>query len=280
VFSGIYKSFERDINESLVPFFIITTISIIFICVLIVYLMSRDSLKKIQNEQLRIKKFVSDASHDLRTPLSVIQGYSELLLAQQKDNEKIKKIVSNSKRMNNLIEELLQLARLDVKDVNQIINISKVNLNELLLQEIELFNEKAKGKLEFSLIYREKEPIIFYSDKEKLRRIFQNIYDNAFKYAYNDFDKSNNFVKTYVKGDSNGVEIKISDNVAGVPKDQQKKIFNRFYTVDTERSNKTHGLGLAIVYELVSLLNGRVRAYSTTKKSGLGLTIEIYFNFK
>ncbi|MFY9403630.1 MAG: HAMP domain-containing sensor histidine kinase, partial [Defluviitoga tunisiensis] len=215
------------------------------------------------------KQFTADVSHDLRTPLSIIQAETSLTLKKDRSIEEYKKslqlIQEEVLYMSSIIDKLLFLARSDSK--SQYYNITSLDLKDLLEELIQkmkpLFQEK-----KLNLYYELTEGVQIRGDKEKLKEAILNILDNSLKYT-----KSGKVTISLYKKENKAV-ICISDTGPGIPEKDLPLIFDRFYRVDKARSNseQSTGLGLAIVKEIIEVHNGQIEVKS---KEGEGTTFYI-----
>lgn len=215
------------------------------------------------------KQFTADVSHDLRTPLSIIQAETSLTLKRDRTTEEYKNslqlIQDEVLYMSSIIDKLLFLARSDSK--SQYYNFTTIDLKDLLEELIQklkpLFHAK---KLE--LHYELQEDLTVRGDKEKLKEAFLNILDNALKYT-----KIGKVTILLQKSDDKAV-VSILDTGPGIPEKDLSFIFDRFYRVDKARYNseQSTGLGLAIVKEIIEVHNGQIEV---TSKEGEGTTFYI-----
>ena len=223
----------------------------------------RNQKLKYENGNQELKKIITNISHDLRTPLTAINGYIDLLKEEDisKTQEKYLKIVQRkSNELKELTEQLFEFSK--TMDVD--INIKKENccINEIfeetLISYYNIFKEK--NIIPTVLICNEK--IYKAINKNSLIRIFENILSNVLKYSSGDF-------KVELK--SNG-EIIFSNKATSLDATTVQKIFDRYFTV--ENAKKSTGLGLAIVKQLVELNSGSIEANFIKDM----LTIKIKFN--
>ena len=208
------------------------------------------------NEQ---KQFIADASHELKTPLTVIMTNAEMLsdrsYAEQDRAQLTGNILSTSKRMRGLVESLLELARLDSKQT--VIQHSSVNLSKLLNDSILPFEPLFfENNMELS---SEIEPgITVQGDKDKLRQIITILLDNALKYS----DPAGN-VTVRLKPQGSSCVLSVAGMGAPLTKEECRSIFKRFYRVDPARNDgQSYGLGLSIAESIVHEHNGKIWAES------------------
>lgn len=209
------------------------------------------------------KRFVANASHEIKTPLTVIQTELEILEKKIKDAESaesIKNALSEIENLTRLTNSLLTIAKLDASQTKLDKNITRID--ELLADCAQVMNQAAlKKNIRINLSIEE--AVEIYADKEKLKSVFLNLIDNAVKYSFH-----NSSVKIKLKKNiNNKVAIEIIDNGQGISSTEIPFIFNRFY-----RSNETRaeisgsGLGLAIAKEIVELHKGEIKVQSKPGK--------------
>jgi signal transduction histidine kinase len=223
-----------------------------------------------QTENIR-EEFVSNVSHELKTPLSAIKILCETMLDNDNLQQDIQKeflsdINSEINRMTNIINDLLTLVKLDRKRFP--LNISETNLNNMLQSIIKrLLPLATKNNIEIEFIHDKN--IIFKADETKLSLAISNLIDNAIKYT-----QSGGKIKIFSSFDNDYVYIKVQDNGIGINKSEQNKIFERFYRVDKTRDRETGGtgLGLAISQSAIIMHNGNI---TLTSEEGLGTTFLI-----
>ncbi len=258
------SSMERalsKIDKYIFIFLIPVLLVLASISVLIWY--KYDSKKQEQLEKLKID-LVSNISHEVRTPLTSIKGFVQLLMSSEQNlsetgKDSLEKIVNNTNRLNSLFSEILNLNKIEKKKT---IKLEAVDLN-ILLDDI-LSNFELLYKSKSIKVVKDLEQSIIQSDYELIEHILVNLIENAFKY-----NKDNGQINIQVNSSSNKVQISIKDNGIGIPKHHLLRIFERFYRVENSRSRNAggSGLGLAIVKHAVTHLDGDVRVESTEGKS-------------
>ncbi len=234
-------------------------------------------LTEISKAQKFRTDFVANVSHELKTPLVSIKGAIETIEGPAKDDEIAKinflKIISSqSKRMENLISDLLILSRIELQE--HIRPDKPVNLKNILtkVKDIHFTSLKEKNiNLEMNL--DNVSDVI--GDEDKLITVFSNLLDNAIKYSK---EKSTiNILASPSKGKliTKGIKISVSDQGIGIPEDQINRVTERFYRVDVEESRKVGGtgLGLAIVKHIISQHRGD---YEIKNLNGKGTEINIH----
>ena len=217
-------------------------------------------LDKIENLIMQEKQFTSDASHELRTPISVILAQGEYLLdiaKDEKEKELARTIVDKSKQVSKLVSSLLLLARIDQK--RQKFNKEKVDLGVIIDVAIESVKELAAQK-EILLFANVPEGTIVDADEALLLSAITNLISNGIKYG----NKSGMVLISASKTDD-GAEIIVSDNGIGISPEHIDKIWTRFYRVDDVRNDEygSSGLGLSMVKSIVELHGGEITVKSS-----------------
>lgn len=224
-------------------------------------------------------EFISVASHQLRTPLTSIRGYIDMVLdgdygeVKEELKEPLGYVEKASKEMADLINDLLNVSRLEKKTQDG--NISEFNFDDIIGELQEMFRNRIMER-HINFNYTPSKPSFnIQSDKDKLREALKNLIDNAIKYSKEEGIIN---IKTVVLN-SNLFRIDIEDNGIGIPEDQQDRIFEKFFraaNVLTENFDGT-GLGLYYVKQVVEKLNGKIYFQS---KSGAGTTFSIELPIK
>ena len=216
-----------------------------------------------QLERIR-SDFVANVSHELRTPLTTIQGYAETLLnngstKNKKRKEFIGKILKHSARLSRLVSDLLELARLESRDIE--LKRSLCHLNDFHEQILDVFEpvlEEAGVTLQWEI--SEDLPQVNV-DSQLFMQVFVNLIDNAIKYTSDGgvIDVSAELIETE-SDTSDEVVVHIKDTGIGIPLESQSRVFERFYRVDKGRARKMGGtgLGLAITKHILLCHNGRI----------------------
>ncbi|MBD3109653.1 PAS domain-containing protein [Bacillus sp. AGMB 02131] len=216
-------------------------------------------------EQMR-QDFVANVSHELRTPITSVKGFSETLLDGDLKNEKIIRdfltiILKESERMQALIQELLELSKIENQEFK--LSLTKVDLNNIVSETEKMFNRKAEKKgIDLRLELCD-DPVIIDADPYRLKQIFINLISNAINYT-----PTNGKVDVFVSQNEKYAFVEVKDTGVGIEKSEIPRIFERFYRVDRARSRNSGGtgLGLAIVKHLVEAHKGYITVESERGK--------------
>lgn len=199
--------------------------------------------------------FTANVSHELKTPLTAISGYAEIIENNMVDSSKQIKFASdirkNADRLVVLINDIIRLSELDYSDVD--INFTQQNLYDIASERVELLQNSAKKK-NVSLSLSGKDTYVM-SNRGMLVELLDNLIQNAIRYNVQDGK-----VEVVVFNEGEGPILLVKDTGIGVPEEDRERIFERFYRVDKSRSRETGGtgLGLAIVKHIVELHNGEI----------------------
>ncbi len=222
-----------------------------------------DRLEKNLEKQ---SQFVSDASHELKTPLTIIKSYANLLRRhgiqdQEMANEAIEAIYSEATRMQKMTETFLGLASLEGEGTLEIKEINLVTLCQDILKQL-----KDVYRREIVLHFSER-PIMIAADELKMKQVIVILLDNAMKYSH---DK----IEVILERSGQNVRICVKDHGIGIPENEIENIFERLYRVDKARSRETGGtgLGLYIAKSIVKLHKGTIKINS---KEGVGTEVEL-----
>jgi heavy metal sensor kinase len=220
-----------------------------------------DMLERIERAFLRVTQFTADASHELRTPISLVRTEAELALRKPRGEaeyrESLRHILLEAERTTALIEELLSLARAD--SGSETLHMDPINLRETLQGIAEDWRQVAAVRnLQFEASIGVSDSFVL-GDETSLRRVVNILLDNAFKYT-----PAPGTVHLLLERKNNRVVITVRDSGVGIAAEEQSKIFERFYRVDKARSREMGGagLGLSIAEWIVGQHRGSIEVQS------------------
>ena len=218
------------------------------------------SAKLEEQENLR-KRLTTDISHELRTPLTSIQTHLEAMIdgIWEPDTERLNSVNEEVIRLTNLVNQLQNLAKFDSEKSK--LNLAKVNVKNLIMNVV--YNNQGKALEKNINIECDLESIYSYLDKDKISQVIVNLLSNAIRYTNNG---GKIFISSYKE--NNNLKIQFKDNGIGIPKENIKYIFERFYRVDESRSKNTGGIGvgLTIVKSIIDLHQGTIEVRSELNK--------------
>ena len=229
-------------------------------------------LDKIENLINQEKQFTSDASHELRTPISVILAQGEYLLeiaTDEKEKELAQSIVDKANQISKLVSRLLLLARIDQK--RQKFNKEKVDVGVIVDIALDSMQELAAQK-DISLSANVEDDTFAQADESLLLSAITNLISNGVKYG-----KKSGYVKVSACNNDNKTEITVEDNGIGIDENNIDKIWDRFYRIDDVRNDEygSCGLGLSMVKSIIELHGGTISVSST---AGQGTVFKIILN--
>lgn len=230
--------------------------------------LARD-LKRFQDTR---SEFFSSISHELKTPLTYIEGYVQLLNTETRlDMEQREQIVniisSETRRLKGLVNDLMDLARLEEGKFE--FTLEWIDLSEVIDNAIDYVNLRAKNK-GIDIIFKEDNIPLLYLDGNRMQQVFINLLDNGIRYT------KDGSITIELTSEETFVQIQIRDTGIGIPEEELPFIFDRFHRVEKSRSREYGGtgLGLAIVKRFVELQGGTI---GVTSKIGEGTTFILKF---
>lgn len=206
--------------------------------------------EKLENLEMMRKSFISNVSHELRSPLTSIRGFIEGILDRTIPDDKrdfyLNLVREEVIKLNNLINQLLELSRLEWGKIN--LNLSTFKIYSVVAEELIKFEQRIEEK-KIEVFLEVDENLVVKADRDLISRVIHNLLDNAIKY-----NKVGGKIYIYSEVENGKAYITIQDTGIGIPEKLQKLIWERFYKVDESRSlEKGVGLGLSIVKEIIKL---------------------------
>ncbi len=229
--------------------------------------LKEDLIEKEKQENAR-KKLIANISHEFKTPLTIISGYSQLMLSEAKDEEDKKNLnvmISEAERLSDLVHEFLELSKLESGNIK--LNKEMVDINTIIKNEIDKLDVDIKNKGANVTLKLCKEAELFV-DKREFTKVIENLLTNAIKFTKGD---KRIVVKTYVKDEYFYYEVYNSGDT--IKESDMENIFNSYYKDKSTRNKKGTGLGLTIVKVVVDLHNGECFVKNTS--DGVKFTIKI-----
>ena len=257
-------SYQVALYQLLKSFLLVGLLSLIILFIISLYLTNK-SIKPIKEAFDKQKQFIADASHELKTPLTIIKTNTSLVLSNPDDTIKnqtkwINYINSQTDRMSKLIDEMLSLAKLDAQKSNlnlTSINVSKILENIMLMFDAIIYENNINVETNIT------KDIFINGDKENIKKLFSILMDNAIKHI-----NPNGKLSINLFTDKNKVKIIIKNTGKGIAQENLERIFDRYYRADNSRVRETggYGLGLAIAKSIVKEHKGKIYAQSTLNK--------------
>jgi signal transduction histidine kinase len=231
-----------------------------------------EELKKADN--LR-RELVANVSHDLRSPLTSIQGYLETIqlkgdkITEEEFNTYMQIVINNTRKLNRLIEDLFELSKLDAKNVSP--NLEYISMAELIQDLVQQFKPIAESKnIDLNVVFPDNPRSLIFADISLMDRALSNLIDNALKHT-----PTNGKVDIISTQNGTDMVLEITDSGSGIPEADLPHIFDRFYQVDKSRSDRdSAGLGLSIAQKIFELHGAKISVESLLNK---GTTFKVLF---
>lgn len=219
----------------------------------------RDKIEELERLTRLQNEFIGNVSHEVRNPMFAVSGYIEALGSPTMTDEQRKRYVEkglmNLERLHTLFNDLIEIARLEVRE--DLIKPSTFNLQKLLEEVAEMLEPKAEEKgLELQVSNR---PIHVHADRSRIRQVLTNLIDNAIAYT------DEGTVRCRIRRRVDKARIEVVDTGRGIPEEHRKRIFERFYRVESDRARKSGGtgLGLSIVKQIIQAHGEQIHVEST-----------------
>ena len=215
-------------------------------------LLDRQKIKRdYRKQEQSARKMLANISHDIKTPLTVILGYMEMLRLEDRENETLKKVEAKAKQVVDLINQFFTLAKLEAGDMA--LEITNVEINELCRENVLGFYELLLQK-EFAVDLSIPERRLYVQgEKESLDRIFGNLLSNAVRYG-----SEGQYIGLFLREEGAFVEVDVVDRGRGIEREFAEQIFDRLYTMEDSRNRQIqgNGLGLTIARNLARQMGG------------------------
>lgn len=246
-----------DCYQELRSIYTVATISAIamVVCIVLVYILvvifSKKAIDPVVKSARQQKQFITDASHELKTPITVI-GTSLTVLEMETGKQKwIDKALTQTEKLKDLVNTLVDLSKMDEDDTP--IKLSKFNISEAVSETTESFEDFSKTN-NHTLISDIENGIEYSGDEYYIRQLVSILLDNAVKYASDNSD-----INISLKKGKKGVVIKVDNECEKIEKDDLDKLFDRFYRVDKSRSSgRGFGIGLSMAKNIVEAHKGKI----------------------
>lgn len=263
----IFVDISRQLNMINVFFKASVTVALVILVgvFILVFLLSKPAVMPIVKNYEKQKQFITDASHELKTPLTIISANNELIEMEYGKNEYVEAINKQVTKLNSLVRNMILLSKVEEED-NKIIK-QEFSLSECMLSVCENYKASFEKKNKYFICDIE-ENINMNGDESLIRRLINIIIDNANKYSFNKVE--------VILQKKNDIEIIINNNIDQNDNIELDKIFDRFYRSSTHRTGNIEGsgIGLAVASEIVKLHNGEMKAYKNQNDE-----FEIKINF-
>ena len=279
VFLDVSK--EKQSFQSVLLYSLILSGIGLFAVFILVWFFSKKVFKPVEESDRKQKRFITDASHELKTPLTIISANVEVLEMESEESQWTESIKKQVGRMNTLVEQMVDLSRLDE---NAELVTEKFSLSDAVLDTAGVYLPVAE-KHGDELIIDVEENISFNGDEKKIRQMTGLLLDNAVKYASVSKSSANGnapaadgkpWIKISLKQKGKKIIFKCMNSVENMKSGNHNELFERFYRPDDSRNSKKggSGIGLSIVKSIVEAHRGKINAYST---DGESIVFEAFF---
>jgi signal transduction histidine kinase len=266
----VFLDLQRDLAQCMALAFISAVVSIITITVLVimVYWLSKSALKPVADSIEKQKQFITDASHELKTPLTIISANAEVLEMCEGENEWITSIKNQTTRLSHLVKNLVELTKLnEIHDDKHHYNF---NISTALLETASNFETSAEvAKKNFS--YSAADDLYYYGNEAEIRQLITILCDNAIKYT----DECGHIKLSLYKSGKN-IIIESYNTCEYVDPNSVSKLFDRFYRADSSRARESktggYGIGLSIAQAIVHRHKGKIKVFTS---GTTGITFKI-----
>lgn len=249
---------HTSIKETLMQ--VLRTSFLLFVLLEIVIILLSKKLTKwmiqpVMHSFEKQKQFIADASHELKTPLSVIMASAEVLENEPEEKKWVENIKSEAERMNHLVSNLLEMAKSEnaVKEQYKEENLSKIVEKEVLTFESIIYEKELKVE------YHIAEDISFLCEANQIKQVISILLDNAIKHS-----SEKGTIGVILQKEKSNIFLSVKNEGKTIPKEEQEKIFERFYRADASRNRNEnrYGLGLAIAKNIVENHKGKILVHS------------------
>ena len=259
----IFVDCERELNTFRSFLFAsigISLIGVLFVFILVV-IFSGIAVRPVAESYEKQKRFITDASHEIKTPLAIIDANTEVIEMINGENEWSESIRNQIKRLNSLTEKMVFLSRMD--EENYVMVMEEFSFSEAVSDTAEPFITLANSKNK-ALTTEIEENLTIKANEQSIRQLISILLDNAVKYTN---DGGNIEVKLFSKGKTK--TLTVYNTVEEIQKGKLDFLFERFYRLDSSRNSETggSGIGLSVAKAIAQSNNGKISAYSTDGKS-------------
>lgn len=264
----IFLDCERE--QNMVRNFFLTSLIISLLGLTLVFLLillcSKRVTKPIAESYEKQKHFITDASHEIKTPLTIIDANTEILEMEHGENEWTQSIRKQIKRLTKLTEKLVFLARMD--EENAALSMMDFSLSDAMLDVAQSFETVARAK-GLSICTDIENDVILHGDEERIRQMLSLLLDNAMKYA------CKGEVLYQLKTHGRFKHLTITNQVEGMSAGRHDELLERFYRPDNSRSRATggHGIGLSVVAAIVNAHKGKISVKCDGEKISFYITL-------
>lgn len=265
--NGYTQYIFLDCNNQINSFysFLASSITVSFFGILLVFLLvfflSKIAVRPLAESYEKQKRFITDAGHEIKTPLTIIDAGADVLEMENGENEWTQSIKNQVKRLTHLTEKLIFLSKME--EDNTRLQISEFSLSEAVRETVDSFEAIAltKGKTLHADIQQN---IAYKGDESMIKQLFSLLLDNAMKYS-----DENGTISFTLRSSGKNKEIRIRNSVVHIEKGRHDDFFERFRRRDESRNSKTggHGIGLSVAKAIVNAHKGKITAFSENENT-------------
>lgn len=251
-----------DCSRELSTFYSFLWVSLLVGCIGIllvfglVVFFSRRAVKPVAESYEKQKQFITDASHEIKTPLTIIDANTEVLEMENGENEWTGSIKKQIQRLSALTEKLVFLSRMD--EEGTVLQMTDFSLSDAVEETVQPFETVAVAQ-EKELSYEIEKNISYYGDEASIRQLLSLLLDNAMKYT-----EEHGRIKVQLKSNGRHRELMVKNTVEEISKGRQDILFERFYRRDSSRNSQSggYGIGLSVAKAIVTAHKGKITAFS------------------
>lgn len=225
--------------------------------------------RPVEESYERQKRFITDASHEIKTPLTIIDANTEVLEMESGENEWTQSTRNQIKRLSYLTQQMITLSKLD--EQNSIFEKSEISLSQLVCESVEMFEATAKTKNK-TICARIEEDITFCGDEKAMTQLIGILLDNAIKYS-----GETSLIEVSLRKKGKKIYFEVCNPADNIPKGNLDILFERFYRMDSSRNSETGGtgIGLSVAKAIVTAHKGKIAAFSPD-----GASLKVVVEFK
>lgn len=250
--SMFQSSLLTSVSVSVLGFIAVTVLVIVF---------SKIVFRPVAESYEKQKQFITDASHEIKTPLTIIDANIEVLEMENGENQWTKSTKNQIKRLASLTQQLITLSRLD--EERKMLEKSEFSLSDAVSETVQSFEALAKAQNK-QLDIQIEDGIHFFGDEKSIRQMTGILMDNALKYSLREGS-----ICVLLKRKGRKIQLEVFNQTEDIPKGKHDILFERFYRMDTSRNSETggSGIGLSVARAIVLSHGGKINAYSADGKS-------------
>lgn len=258
----VFLDFQNEIKEAtaLIYISVIVSTAALFVLLIFIYFLSKNAVKPVAESINKQKQFITDAGHELKTPLAIISADAEVLEMCEGENEWLTSIKNQTRRMNVLVKNLVELTKLN--EAQDLSEKSNFNISSAVLETASDFESRARVG-EQTFILSVSPDIKYYGNEVEIRQLISILCDNAIKYT-----NKNGTIKISLYKSGKSIYFDVFNTTDYVDPSTVSKLFDRFYRADNSRSRDTggYGIGLSIAKAIVTRHKGKIKAIANGTK--------------